>query len=194
MRSMSRRVLAGFFVFACVGATAIPAAAQGFGIGARLAFIKADTEADDDSERFVGGQVRLAGHRAGVEVSMDWHTEEFEELGQKVKQNPIQVSGLLFLAGGGFKPYLLGGPGWYKRTVESIADSDLDVTTRDFGWHAGFGAEIRPNRRFGIHGDYRYTFLDFGDDDDDDDDGGLIGGLLPSHNGSMWTVGFSFYF
>ena len=63
------------------------------------------------------------------------------------------------------------------------------------GWHAGFGAEIRPNRRIGIHGDYRYTFLDFGDDDDDDDDGGgLIGGLLPSHNGSMWTVGFSFYF
>ena len=193
MRSMCRRVLVRFFAVTAALAFALPAAAQGFGIGARMAFVKADTELDDDSVRFTGGQVRVTGARAGVEVSMDWHTEELEELGQKVKQNPIQISGLLFMAGGAFKPYLLGGPGWYKKTIESIADTDVDVTTREFGWHAGIGAEIRPGRRFGIHGDYRYTFLDFGDDDDDDDDG-LIGGLLPSHNGSMWTIGFSFYF
>ena len=48
------------------------------------------------------------------------------------------------------------------------------------------------SRHFGIHGDYRYTFLDFGDDDDDD--GGFIGGLLPGHRGSMWTLGATVYF
>ena len=44
---------------------------------------------------------------------------------------------------------------------------------------------------FGIHGDYRYTFLDFSDDDDDEIGGiiggGFIGRLLPGHKGSMWT-------
>jgi hypothetical protein len=49
-------------------------------------------------------------------------------------------------------------------------------------------------RHFGIHGDYRDTFLDFSDDEDDDEDEGFIGGLLPGHKGSMWTVGATFYF
>ena len=44
---------------------------------------------------------------------------------------------------------------------------------------------------FGIHGDYRYTFLDF---DADDDDGGIIGGLLPGHRGSVWTLGSTICF
>ena len=49
----------------------------------------------------------------------------------------------------------------------------------------------------GLHGDYRYTFLDFGgddDDDDDDDDGGLLTRFLPANRGSMWTVGLTLYF
>ena len=167
--------------------------AQGFGIGARMAFVKADTEADDDSKRFFGGQIRLTGARSGLEVSLDRRSESFELLNEKVTQTPIQVSGLLFLAGGAFKPYLLGGPGWYKRKIESIEGPEVEVSNTEFGWHAGFGAEIRAGRHFGIHGDYRYTFLDFGDDDDDDDDG-LIGSLLPSHGGSMWTVGMTVYF
>lgn len=169
--------------------------AQGFGVGARMAFVKADTPADDDSVRFFGGQIRLTSDRAGVEVSLDRRSESFELLNEKVTETPIQASLLLFLARGTFKPYLLGGPGWYKRTVEPIDDPDDlvdDVSHTEFGWHAGFGAEIRAGRHFGIHGDYRYTFLDFGDDDEDDE--GFIGGLFPSHGGSMWTVGMTVYF
>jgi opacity protein-like surface antigen len=97
------------------------------------------------------------------------------------------------LAGGNFSPYLLAGPGWYNRKVEVIEGSDPEVSTREFGWHAGGGIEIRLGKHFGIHGDYRYTFLDFGDDDDDDD-GSLIGGFLPGHKGSMWTLGATLYF
>jgi opacity protein-like surface antigen len=93
-------------------------------------------------------------------------------------------------------PYLLGGPGWYRRKVEVLdGPRNLDVSTTEFGWHGGIGLEVLASRHFGIHGDYRYTFLDFGDDDDGTGEGGgLIGGLLPGHRGSMWTLGATFYF
>jgi opacity protein-like surface antigen len=87
---------------------------------------------------------------------------------------------------------VLGGPGWYRRTIEALdAPSDLSVTTTEFGWHAGVGLEVLPNRHLGIHGDYRYTFLDFNGDGEDE---GFISRLLPGHRGSMWTLGASFYF
>jgi hypothetical protein len=53
---------------------------------------------------------------------------------------------------------------------------EADVETTEFGWHAGAGLEVFAGRHFGIHGDYRYTFLDFGKDDDE----GFIKGLLPA--------------
>jgi opacity protein-like surface antigen len=193
MRALQRFVVIPALAGAVLLVASIPASAQGFGLGGRLAFVKADTEGDDDSRRFFGGHMRLTGDRAGLEVSIDRRTEEFDALDQRVKETPIQASLLLFLARGSFKPYLLGGPGWYRTRVEPIDDSDTGITTKEFGWHGGFGAEIRGGRHFGIHADYRYTFLDFNDDDDGDDDG-LIGGLLPSHKGSMWTVGATVYF
>ena len=100
---------------------------------------------------------------------MDRRKESFELLNEKVTLTPIQLSLLMRLAGGSFSPYLLGGPGWYRRSVEVIEGSDLKVSTQEFGWHAGIGLEIRAGKHLGIHGDYRYTFLDFGEDDDDDE-------------------------
>ena len=191
MRALHRFFVVPALAGAAFLASTVPAAAQGFGIGGHFSFVKADTNGDDDSRRFIGGHVRLTGDRAGLEVALDRHTEEFDALDQRVKETPIQASLLLFLARGAFKPYLLGGPGWYKTTVEPLNGGESE-STREFGWHAGFGAEIRGGRHFGVHADYRYTFLDFNDDDDDDD--GLIGGLLPSHKGSMWRVGATVYF
>ena len=171
--------------------TTSPVCAQGFGLGARIAWVNPDVEADVDSVRFFGGQIRLLGPRFGIELALDRHSESSELLNQKVTETPIQASLLLRLASGNVSPFLLGGPGWYRRKVEALErSSDLDVSTTEFGWHAGIGLEILPNRHFGIHGDYRYTFLDF----DDDDDEGFIGGLFPGHRGSMWTLGATFYF
>jgi len=193
MRSFPRLIVP-LLTCAVLFGGALPAAAQ-FGVGGRLAFVKADTNGDDETKRFLGGHIRLSGDRAALEVSLDRHTEEFEALGERVKETPIQASLLLYLSRGGFKPYLLGGPGWYRRRVESIDNSDDGTTTKEFGWHAGFGAEIRGGKHFGIHGDYRYTFLDFNDDDEEEEDeDGFISGLLPSHKGSMWTVGVTVYF
>ena len=185
------RWIALFAFFALLGAAA-PASAQGFGIGARMAWVTRDADVEADSVRFVGGQLRLGGGSVGIELAIDRRSETFEELNQKVVETPIQASLLLRLSKSSFSPYLLGGPGWYRRSVEPVdGPDDLKVSTTDFGWHAGGGLEIKLGKHAGIHGDYRYTFLDFGGDDEDD---GIIGDLLPGHKGSMWTVGMTVYF
>jgi opacity protein-like surface antigen len=183
----------------CVGVVSLlaaaPAAAQ-FGVGARLAWVKANSRLDDDAVRVVGGQIRLGlSPRIGVEVSLDSHSEDLELLNQKVKERPIQMSLLLKLATGPVQPYLLGGPGWYKRSVEPLEGTLLDdVSTTEFGWHAGGGLEVLAGKHFGLHGDYRYTFLNFGDEDDRVIGLPGVGGLLPRHRGSMWTLGATVYF
>jgi opacity protein-like surface antigen len=197
MRSTLRRLAGSSFLTLAGLLVATPAAAQGFGVGARMAWIRSDVDIDTDSVRFIGGQIRMGlSQRMGVELSIDRHSESFELLNQKVKETPIQASLLLKLAGGGFQPYLLGGPGWYKRSVSPIEGpaADLDVSTTEFGWHAGGGVEVRAGRHFGIHADYRYTFLDFNDDDDEEIGGGFVGRLLPGFKGSKWTVGATVYF
>ena len=55
------------------------------------------------------------------------------------------------------------------------------------------GAELLAGRHFGIHGDYRYTFLDFNSDDDEEINLPGLGRLLPGHKGSMWTLGLTVY-
>ena len=173
---------------------AAPVSAQGFGVGGRIAWVTSDDGVDIDAVRMFGGQLRLLSQRFGVEVSFDRESESFESLNQKVTSTPIQAS-LIMKTGGRVSPFLLVGPGWYRRSVEAIDGPDLKVTTTEFGWHGGIGLEVLAGKHFGIHGDYRYTFLDFNDDDDDeDDDEGFIGGLLPGHRGSMWTIGATVYF
>ena len=192
--ALSRRtVVIAMLILGALLASIAPVSAQGFGVGGRIAWINPDTEVDVDSVRYFGGQIRLVSGRIGVEVSIDRHSESSEALNQKLTETPVQASFLL-RGTGRFAPFLLAGPGWYRRTVEALdGPSDLDISTTEFGWHAGAGLEILATRHFAIHGDYRYTFLDFGDDDDDDGEG-FIGGLLPGHRGSMWTLGATVYF
>ena len=192
-----RHILVSVFALGAVLGAALPASAQGFGLGGRFAWVKHDVDVDVDRVRFTGFLMRAMGGRSGVELSVDRHTEEFELANQKVIETPIQASLVVRLTGGSLAPYLLGGPGWYKRTVEPLGGAaDSGESATDFGWHAGVGLEILAGGHIGIHGDYRYTFLDFGDDDDDDDGGGvpIIGGLLPGYKGSMFTLGATFYF
>ena len=190
----TRDVIVSVVVAAALFASPCIASAQGFGVGARMAWVTADSDADVDAVRFIGGQIRLLSKRWGLEASLDRNSESFELLNQKVTETPIQVSLLLRLGGGKVSPFLLGGPGWYRRKVELLdGPDDTHVKTTEFGWHAGGGLEILAGRHLGIHGDYRFTFLDFGNDDDDDDEG-FIGGLIPGHRGSMWTLGATFYF
>ena len=178
------------------------AAAQGaFGIGGRISFVRTDVDlVDEESRRFWGGQIRARmSPRTAFELSLDVRTETNETETVRLRSMPIQASLLLFPAKGAFSPFVLGGGGWYATRVETLLGDETltSETVREFGWHAGFGAELRMGSHAGLHGDYRYTFLDFGGDEDDgDDDGGppIIGRFLPAYRGSMWTAGLTFYF
>ncbi len=179
-------IVLAVLVSAALAGTPAIASAQ-IGVGARLAWVKADTEADLDSVRFVGGQLRLLSKRWGFEVALDHHSEEFPLVNQKISETPLQTSLLLRMGNSKVTPFLLGGPGWYRRKVSLLEGShDADLSTT-------IGLEVFAGRHFGIHGDYRYTFLDF-NGDNNGDSGGFIGRLLPGHRGSMWTLGASVYF
>jgi opacity protein-like surface antigen len=172
------------------------ASAEGaaFGIGGHFSFVRQDVNVDAESVRFTGGQIRARlSPRTAFELSLDVHTETNALETARVRQYPIQASLLLFLARSKFSPFVLGGAGWYARKVEVLAGDETltSETTRDFGWHAGFGAELRLGSHVGLHGDYRYTFLDFGKDDEDQ---GVLGRFLPGYKGSMWTAGMTLYF
>jgi opacity protein-like surface antigen len=202
---MRARLICGIV---CVAAVAVPvtASAQGqsFGIGGRFSWVQADVDADLDSQRFAGGQIRARmSPRTALELSLDLKTETNEAETLRVRQMPIQASLLLYPVRSVFSPFVLGGAGWYATRVELLAGDETlsSETTREFGWHGGFGAELRLGPHAGLHADYRYTFLDFGDDDDDEDadaSAGLLGGLgsrfLPGYRGSMWTAGLTLYF
>jgi opacity protein-like surface antigen len=193
MRVPPHRLAAAFCVGVVSLLAATPAAAQ-FGVGARLGWVHANSQLDVDSVRFIGGQIRMGAPRVGIEVSLDSHSEDVQLLNQKITDRPIQASLLLKLSSGTLQPYLLGGPGWYKRSIEPLAGPGDTLSTTEFGWHAGAGLELRLGRHAGVHGDYRYTFLNFGDHDDKVIALPGLGGIVPRHRGSMWTLGATAYF
>ena len=101
MRSLSSASLGLHSCVRWLLTVAAPAAAQGFGIGARMAWVNGDVDADGPIPS--GSSAARFGWACPadwLEVSLDRHTEEFELLNQKVKETPIQVSLLLKLAGG----------------------------------------------------------------------------------------------
>ena len=173
------------------------------GIGARIAMVKADATADDDSTRYTGGFLRLSGNMTAIEVAFDYRSTLTDDQLTRITNVPIQASLLYYPVRRRIAPYLLGGVGWYALNVKrfaAVGDEEpvTQDTTRRIGSHAGLGAELRLHRRFAIHGDYRYTFLHLGEDDEEIYS---TPSLIPfanaldiSHEGSMFTWGAVFYF
>lgn len=178
--------------------SALPCYAQ-IGIGGRMSMIRGDVEAGTSAERFTGGHIRaLLSPRTGIEVALDRRTETNDAETQRVREYPLQASLLLFPVRSAIAPYVLGGGGWYTSTVDTLNNHETvsSESTREFGWHGGFGAELRMGRHAAAHADYRYTHLRFGDEDETSGAEGESGvdRLLPSYKGSMWTAGLTIYF
>ena len=200
---MRRLVITAFVAFAFLPATAF---AQGFAIGPRVTFVRGSEDLPESSRRFIGGALRLGGGRSALELSMDFRSKEDGPLNEKIRDYPIQASLLLYPVRSRIAPYLLAGVGWYTQTVTRFVAptgqfETTDETTREMGYHAGIGAELRLHRRFGIYGDIRYTQLGFGRDDDDDDGDQNVPGWIPgasllrlSHEGSTFVWGANIYF
>jgi hypothetical protein len=178
---------------------ATPCFAQGpIGIGARMTMVRGDVSTDPNAgaARFIGGQLRakLSAHTT-IEVSLDRRSETSTDLTQRVRDYPLQGSVLLFPLRTSIAPYVLGGVGWYTHAVDSLTAGKVAATasTRKMGYHAGFGGEVKLGRHTGIHADYRYTFVHFGDGANSGTSG-LASRFVPSYDGSMWTAGVTFYF
>ena len=184
-----------------VGAPAV-VQGQSFGIGGRMSMIRGDVEVDTSSERFTGGHIRAKlSPRTGVEVALERRTETNDAGTERHRNSPLQASLLLFPIRSVVAPYVLGGGGWYTTRFETLENNKAitSETTRKFGWHGGFGAELRLGRHAGAHADYRYTHLRFGDDEEAAAGAGAEGEsgfsrFLPSYKGSMWTAGLTVYF
>ncbi len=188
-------------VFTLVGLLfASAAAAQSLGVGGRFSMIRGDVQADTSAERFLGGQLRLAlTRKTSIELSLDRRTETNEAGTERSREHPLQASLLLFPGRSTLSPYLLGGAGWYSHRFERLEGGDVVEfeSTRRFGYHAGFGGELRLGRHAGLHADYRYTFLRFGSDDEAEEvqeERSLSSRFMPSYEGSMWTAGLTLYF
>ena len=176
---------------------AAPCAAQRIGIGGRMSMMRADVQADPTAaaQRFLGGQIRAKlSPKTAVEVSLERRTDN-PDLTTRVKDYPLQGSLLLFPIRSTVSPYLLGGLGWYTHIVETMSAGKVTASgaSRTMGYHAGFGAEIKVGGHAGVHADYRYTMLHFGDGTGSGTEG-LASRIKPSYDGSMWTAGFTFYF
>jgi opacity protein-like surface antigen len=174
---------------------ASPCAAQGIGLGARMSMVRGDVQTDPTAtaQRFLGGQIRAKlSPRTSIELSLERRTES-PDLSTRVKDYPLQGSLLLFPIHSTFSPYLLGGVGWYTHVVDTMSAGEVvdSASSRTMGYHAGFGAELKVGGHAGVHADYRYTKLHFGDSADD---GSLLDRFKPSYSGSMWTAGITFYF
>jgi opacity protein-like surface antigen len=189
-----RSVIVSAGVLAVCLAPGAPCAAQGFGLGGRMALVRGDVDAGTGADRFIGGHLRLPlSPRSSLEIAIDRRTDSNDSLTERVVATPLQGSLLLYPVRTTLSPYLLGGIGWYTLKVEQLTAGTVtaSATSRRFGYHAGIGGELKLGRHAGVHADYRYTFLKFGGDDDDES---LVGRLTPSHEGSMWTAGATLYF
>jgi hypothetical protein len=193
MRSTLRIPLA-VVALGVVPCAVTPSVAQeAFGLGGRFSVVRREVQGLTVGDRFTGGHLRArVSPKTALELSLDVRTTRSEDLTERVRDIPIQASLLLYPMSTAFSPYVLGGGGWYSHRVERFAGDEVieSATTRDFGWHGGFGAELRLGRHAGVHGDYRYTFLRFSDDESKS----VVSRFLPSHDGSMWTAGLTVYF
>ena len=218
--SIGRLVCAAGLALAVLAGGSSNARAQTFGVGARMVSVSGpESPALDDSDssrtRFAGGFVRLhLVATLGVEVAMDYQSTTNDAETARIRNTPIQVSGMLLPVKKTFAPYVLGGIGWYRHRVEALDSGNAvaSVYSTDFGYHTGLGAQIRFGGHAAIFVDYRHVWVDSNGIDGITRDlktaasltnvVGLLSSFADdgseessiSRGGSMWTGGLTIYF
>jgi hypothetical protein len=188
------------------------ASAQAVGIGPRMSLVRPDADAGlpegTPSDRYTGGALRLrVSPRTAFELAADWKSTTSEDATVRLRNYPVQGSLLLYPVSASLAPYIVGGVGWYSQTLEGLVDGEAAtaMTVRRFGYHGGFGADIKMGKRATLFADYRYRFIRFGDDalpEGEEGAGALglpgVGSLIDvfrmSHEGAMWTGGVVIHF
>jgi opacity protein-like surface antigen len=162
-----------------------PAFAQ-IGIGARVGALQ--SEDADDPSAYGGAQLRWRlGPVLGLEASIDYRREEFDNGATEIRSYPILASVLLYpFPLGPLQPYAIGGVGWYFSRIE-IKDGPHDETRR-FGAHVGAGLDLPIAPKVVLNGDIRWIFYDV--DSKEIRDQQL---KEPNTNGWLATVGLTVY-
>ena len=193
------RVPAYLTAAAVAAVFAAPAAAQSVGIGPRMSFVRGHVPSGTPSTSLFGGSLRFVQKHTAIELSMDMKTVYNADRTLRTRETPIQMSLLIYPVRAVVAPYLLGGFGIYRQTLDSVDPAGeviAGVRTQKTGIHLGGGIELLFSRHIGIYGDYRYRFVQFGTPDPDSEPIDIPGvsSVRLSHKGSMWTGGISFYF
>ncbi len=179
---MKKMIIAGLaLVWAAV--LAPPARAQGVGFGPQIGYQKAK---DADAGKLMGGlALRLKLTPAlGVEGSINYRQEKFQDEALTVRSWPVMVTGLFYplpLAYGAI------GAGWYNTKFEfapAAGGAVLEETTQEFGWHFGGGVELPLGSATKLTGDVRYVFLNYNFDQ--------VPGVQIDRDSYVVTVGLMF--
>ncbi|MFN0157606.1 MAG: outer membrane beta-barrel protein [Bacteroidota bacterium] len=156
------------FLLVLIVLSVVPAVTQdggGIGFGPQIGIYKAQ---DADVVRVMGGAaLRLKFSDAiGVEASINYRAEEYNNGAVKVTSWPIMVTGLLYPI-----PVVYGaiGAGWYNTTIDYDFPAGFlggpgttgSETHQEFGWHFGGGVELPLGSVAKLVGDIRYVFLDY---------------------------------
>jgi len=133
---------------------------QGFGLGPQVGYQKAK---DADSGKLMGGvaaRMKLSP-ALGVEGSINYRQEKFEDQSLTVRTWPVMVTGLFYPL-----PMVYGaiGAGWYNTKFEyKPANGAMGAaeSKQEFGWHFGGGVELPLGANTKLTGDVRYVFLNY---------------------------------
>ena len=173
------------------------AAAQAFGIGPRVSFVRGDLTTNTPSTRLLGGTIRMkASPHSTLELALDHRSTLSADGTERVRETPFQASLLIFPARSRLSPYLLAGVGIYSHHTDELGLDGKALSTvseRKTGWHLGLGAELAVSRHAAFYADYRFRFVKFGGQDGAESIPVPGLGKL-SHKGSMWTTGMALYF
>jgi opacity protein-like surface antigen len=182
--------LAGFCGMLFVALGPALAHAQTVGVGPRFSFVRGDIATETPSSRLLGGSVRVrTSERTSLELSMDYRTIRSADQTTRTRQTPMQATLVVMPLQAMLTPYALAGLGIYSQKMDTLdatgalTDSAL---TRQVGWHAGFGGQLRLGRRAAVYADYRYQFVAI--------DRNAVSRIPFTHKGSMWTSGVAFLF
>jgi opacity protein-like surface antigen len=189
---------AGWAAVVLVVLAATPRVAEAqLGLGPRLSFVRGDFGSGTPDASFLGGTIRtMASAHSGFEFSLDYKSQLSTDGTQRERQEPFQMSLLIFPSRHRLSPYLLGGYGIYVDIVDNLGPTGLvtsSVTNRRSGFHFGGGAEFFMTKHASLYADYRFRFVQFGNSGTSTEPLHVPGVTL-NHQGSMWTSGLAFYF
>ena len=150
---MKTRILPVFVMFVM---TSCFLSAQSIAIGPQVGIIKSVDA--DNSSIMPGVAVRLDLLAFGLEGSIYYKTEEFNNGLAKTKSYPINLTALISIL-----PIIHGeaGVGWYNTQIDfSHPVNSISTETKNKpGYHIGAGITI-PAGNMLLTGDIRYVFLD----------------------------------